>query len=104
MQASNIIEIQDYSFGPRGTANRFEVLSYSGTVQRNTTFATRVFQAARDAQLDGDVVTQEATPEVDLGNFMVNVTLEQWNQWGADDTEFFRLLATLAGFTPVEIV
>lgn len=98
------IEIQPYSFGPRGEANRFEVQTFAGGVHQQATFTTRVFRAAQEQQVNiNGEITQAAAPEVDLGNVMVNVTLEQWNQW-LDDKEFFRLLAILAGFTPVEIV
>ena len=82
--SSNTIPIEPYSYGPRGTATQFQVKSFSGAIFGYVTFST-------------SILTEEGT---ELDTSMVNVTSDQFQTW-VDDTEFFKLLASLAGFTPV---
>lgn len=78
------IAIEPYSYGPRGEATRFQVKSFNGAIFGYVTFST-------------SIQTEEG---VELDTAMVNVTKDQFATW-IDDTEFFKLLASLAGFTPV---
>lgn len=81
---SNQIQIEPFSFGPRGDATTFVVEHFGGKIGGFVTFYCTVLAA------DGSVLDQP----------MQNVTIEQFNTW-VDDAVFFALLAELAGYTPV---
>lgn len=82
--SSNTIAIEPYSYGPRGEATKFQIKSFTGAVFGYVTFST-------------SIQTEDGT---ELDTAMVNVTKDQFATW-IDDEEFFKLLASLAGFTPV---
>jgi len=82
--SANIVPIEPYSYGPRGEATQLQVKSFTGAVFGYVTFSTSVQKE------DG----------TELDTAMVNVTAEQFQTW-IDDAEFFRLIASLAGFTPI---
>ena len=131
---NNVVNIEPYSFGPRGTADKFRVISFTGAVGGNVTFSCMAYQAEifpepsptpsvtptpSVSEIPQDLVPADPTPDptpeptpmpepivpttpyVELSNHMINVTLEQWNTWTINDYEFFSLLATLAGYTPL---
>ena len=81
---SNQVQIEPFSFGPRGEATVFAVERFSGEIGNFVTFYCTVLDAS------GAVLDQP----------MQAVTIEQFNTW-VNDAEFFGLLAELAGYTPV---
>lgn len=98
MAIQNTIPIEAYLFGPRGEAVQFEVRSFSGTPSGGASFSTHVWTAGVEADPDSAI---EAVPPVELNAAVVNVNNDQWNMWLEDNDEFYRLLAILAGYTPV---
>lgn len=81
---SNQIQIEPFSFGPRGEATVFAVERFGGKIGGFVTFYCTALTA------EGTVLDEP----------MVTVTIEQFNTW-VNDAEFFGLLAELAGYTPV---
>lgn len=99
---TNIVDIAPYNFGPGKTATKFEVKSHSGNIHGIVTFACAACSAEVTQVFDEDGQIQTPfQPSVELAQHMVNTSPEQFNSWTDSDQDFFKLLATLAGYTPV---
>lgn len=78
------IPIKPFSFGPRGEATQFEIRGFSGTCDSGASFDTHVWNE---------------TGNVELGQQVVTVTNEEFQEW-LDNDPFYRLLAERAGYVP----
>lgn len=80
------IPIEPFSFGPRGDATKFEIRGFSGTPTGGASFDTHVWNEAGTTE---------------LGQQVVGITNDEFQAW-YDNDPFYRLLATLAGYTPIK--
>lgn len=83
----NVIGIEPYFFGPRGTASRFEVRVMSGPPDGDgILFDCHLWDTDETIEFPGATVT---------------CTQAEWDSWTDDNNAFFALLATKAGYVPL---